>query len=314
MKIDVIIPNYNGSKIIEKNLNSVVRAVKKHDAGIIIVDDHSKIEDYEALESFIARFRKTDSIPISLIRNKRNYGFSKTVNVGAGQSSADLLVLLNSDVIPEENFLDSVIPQFEEQESLFAVGCMDRSIEGGKEVLRGRGLGKFEQGFLMHRKGSVDDTNTLWVSGGSSIVRASIFQKLGGFDEIYNPFYWEDIDLSYRALKSGYKIKFDRKSVVEHRHEEGAIKQNFTRDQVKKIAYRNQIIFVWKNITDVMYLLSHLWYFPYYVLRFTLSRDWMFFSGLFLAIVSLPEILSKRKRSKQLFVLSDKEVFHNVLL
>ncbi|PJE58197.1 MAG: glycosyltransferase family 2 protein, partial [Candidatus Portnoybacteria bacterium CG10_big_fil_rev_8_21_14_0_10_36_7] len=43
--------------------------------------------------------------------------------------------------------------------------------------------------------------------------------SLNGFDELYSPFYWEDIDLSYRAWKTGYTVLFDPQVLVEHHHE-----------------------------------------------------------------------------------------------
>lgn len=307
MTITTIIPNYNGSNLIKKNLPKVISVMEKYNSAIIIVDDHSVESDYMQVKEIVESL-KNEKLPITLIRNKRNYGFSKTVNTGARMTDSDLLFFLNSDVIPEKNFLDPVISKFKENETLFAVGCMDKSIENGKVILRGRGLGKFERGFLVHSKGETTKSNTLWVSGGSGVMRNSIFKKLGGFDEVYNPFYWEDIDLSYRALKSGYTIVFDNSSVVEHRHEEGAIKNNFSAQRIKTIAYRNQIIFVWKTITDSSLLFQHIIYLPYYIFRSLIHRDTAFIVGLSKAIAMLPITIHQRNLSKKLFVKRDQEV------
>ena len=58
--------------------------------------------------------------------------------------------------------------------------------------------------------------------------------KLGGFDGLYDPFYWEDIDLSYRAQKSGYKVIFEPKSIVTHEHEKGTVKEMF---EIKRMMF-----------------------------------------------------------------------------
>src|SRR5581483_3486387 len=154
-----------------------------------------------------------------------------------------------------------------DHEGVVAVGCMDKSIEDGKTVLRGRGIGQWKKGFLIHTAGSIEGKLTLWASGGSSAFRRSYWKKLGGLYSIYNPFYWEDIDLCYRAWKSGYTIMFEPKSIVVHEHEEGAIRSQNSASKIKIIAYRNQFIFVWLNITDRNYLQNHIGMLPYLVLR-----------------------------------------------
>ncbi len=118
--------------------------------------------------------------------------------------------------------------------------------------------------FLCNAAGSLEKRNTLWVSGGSAAFRKSIWVKLTGLNTLYNPFYWEDIDISYRAQKAGYKVIFEKESIVVHDHQQGAIKTIYSDDQIKKIAYRNQFFFVWLNITDMKYICSHILWLPYH--------------------------------------------------
>ena len=185
---------------------------------------------------------------------------------------------------------------------------MDKSIESGSVVLRGRGIGRWKKGFVVHTRGEVDNSNTFWISGGSSIVRRDLFLKLKGFDEIYNPFYWEDIDLSYRAQKSGYDIYFDNKSVVKHLHEEGAIKSNFKKSYVKKIAFRNQLIFVWKDVSTLRLMLTHIFFLPILLIKSIIKNDQAIVGGFFMATKKLPAIISKRKSQKKLYKVSDTEI------
>ena len=88
-----------------------------------------------------------------------------------------------------------------------------------------------------------------------------------------NPFYWEDIDLSYRAQKAGFIVLFEKESIVTHRHEEGAIKRYHTSKKVRVITYRNQFIFAWTNMSDLPLILSHFLWLPYHLLRSILIRE-----------------------------------------
>ena len=310
MTIDVVIPNYNGSSLIKKNLPQVLAQVKKYKANIIISDDRSKFDDFEELSRFIKELQDKGE-KVILQRNEKNLGFSSSVNNGVAASKADFIVLLNTDVYPERDFLDAALADLLQDENLFGVGFMDKSIEGDKTVLRGRGLASWQKGFLLHKRGEVDKPDTFWVSGGSSIIRRQLFVKLGGLDILYDPFYWEDIDLSYRAKKSGYKLKFESKSIVEHRHEEGAIKKYYGSSNVKTIAYRNQFIFVWKNITAPSLILSHLVWLPYHVVPAFLRLDAPFILGFIYAIVRLPLIINKRYIQAKFYKKRDRDLFNN---
>ena len=305
MSIDVVIPNYNGLVLLKESLPKVIEEIENYKGSIVIVDDGSKKEEFESLSSFIKKLNNKD---IVLLRNEKNLGFSSTVNRGVKESKADFVVLLNTDVIPERNFLEAALKDLELDENLFGVGFMDKSIEDGRTILRGRGEALWEKGFLVHRRGEVDKADTFWISGGSSIVRRELFEKLSGFDSLYNPFYWEDIDLSYRAGKSGYKIKFEARSAVVHKHSEGSIKKYFGDFQVKITAYRNQFIFVWKNITDSNLLLSHLLWLPYHLLTSILRLDVSFLLGFLFALVRLPAIIMKRSKQRKFYKMRDSDL------
>lgn len=297
MNISVVIPNYNGEEVLKKNLPKVIEAVG--DAEVIVVDDFSTDNSLDVLDSFGAKLK--------VIRNEKNFGFSSTVNRGVKVAKGDIVILLNTDVIPEKGFLEPLLSRFKDGK-VFAVGCMDKSVEKGKIVLRGRGVGVWRRGFLMHSRGEVDKKNTLWVSGGSGAFRKSVWEKLHGFNALYNPFYWEDIDLSYRAVKSGYRILFEPKSIVVHEHEKGAIKKKFSSIQIKNVVFRNQFIFVWKNATDLDLQLLHLFWLPYHFIMALLRLDVSFFKGFFSAFILLPEIIKYKFREQKSFVLGDREV------
>ncbi len=300
MKISIIIPNYNSGDILINNLPSILSTGADE---IIIVDDKSTDKSVEIIKNYVSSTDNRDNVKI--LENERNLGFSSTVDKGVEAASGDIVVLLNTDVLPEKDFLGALIIHFDDPK-VFAVGCMDKSVEKSGTILRGRGIGKWDKGFLVHGRGEVDKTNTLWVSCGSGAFRKNLWQKLGGLDPIFNPFYWEDIDISYRALKAGYRILFEPRSTVIHKHEEGVIRQRYSPFFIKTIAYRNQFLFVWKNIADKNYLAEHVLWLPYHFLTRLISGDLAFFLGFIKAFGHVPVIIKKRKEPNS--VKSDKEV------
>lgn len=301
MKISIVLPNYNGEESLRKNLPAVLETGADE---VIVVDDASTDGSVPELRSQNSKLKTTK---IKVIENEKNLGFSSTVNRGVKEAKGEIVVLLNTDVSPEPNFLKPLVSHFTNPE-VFAVGCLDQSPENGKIIYRGRGVANFKQGFLVHARGKEDKTDTFWVAGGSGAFRRQLWEKLGGFDEIYNPFYWEDIDLSYRAMKAGYQIFFEPQSVVTHQHEEGAIKKNYSHFQVKTIAYRNQFFFVWKNITDWEKRLSHLFWLPYHLTKALISLDLAFILGFLLAFFKLPLVVKSSFAAQKLFLKKDKEI------
>lgn len=270
MKISIIIPNYNGRVLLEKNLPEVIK--NSPAAEIIVVDDASGDDS--------VFFLKKNFPGIKIIGKNKNTGFSSTVNTGVEKAKGDLIILLNTDVYPKKDYVKPLLSYFNDPLT-FAVGMLQESHEGGKIIKRGRGEGEFKKGFLIHRRGQIDKNDTLWVSGGAGIFRKSIWEKLGGFDEIFDPFYWEDIDLSFRAVKKGYKIWFEKNSVVVHRQSQGSIRNEYNPSRIKTIAYRNQFYFVRKNLTGADDRIAHYIWLPYHFINALKSGDWPFFMGFF---------------------------------
>ena len=306
--ISLVIPNYNGADILKKNLPHILKSIEEYrgDSEIVLVDDASSDDSL----SFLSSFKKENmSFDISIFKNEKNLGFSSTVNKGVENARGEIIVLLNSDVEPKTDFITYLIPHFKD-EKVFAVGCLDESEENGKIIQRGRGVGEWQRGFLVHKRGEPSKKNTLWAAGGSSAFRKSLWEKLGGLDELYNPFYWDDIDLSYRALKSGYKINFERRSIVVHRHSQGAIKKSYSKREIKRIAYRNQLFFVWKN-SDLTTLFWHIIWLPYHIVKALFSLNTEFLLGFLYALIKLPKVIESRIEAKKYFVFKDREVVRN---
>lgn len=301
MNVSIVIPNWNGKELLQKHLPAVLRAAGRSE--VIVVDDASTDDSARLLQHTFPR--------VKVIQKDRHEGFASTVNVGASRAAGEVVVLLNSDCEPEKDFIQKLLVHFDDP-NVFAVACMDKSIEGGRVTLRGRGIAKWRRGYFIHERGEVDTTTTAWVSGGSGAFRKSVWQKLGGMDELFDPFYWEDIDLSYRALKAGYRLVFEPKSVVKHFHEEGNIVRTYSRSFVQTIAYRNQFQFIWKNVSDVNIVISHCLWTPVFMLRALSRLDFPFLMGYIRAILRLPNIVRHRVQSFSMWQKPDHELLQNL--
>lgn len=301
MRLSVVIPTYNGKKLLQANLPAIISACTHWGSNweIIIVDDAGTDDTPTWLKK---KYPK-----IKLVKNKQNLRFARSVNRGVARASGDILVLFNNDVRPEKNFLQPLLSHFEDQK-VFAVGCLEKNIEAGKEVLGGRGVGRFSRGFFVHwRAKDQTKSDTLWVSGGSGAFSKKIWNKLGGFDPLYRPAYEEDRDLCYLALKAGYKLAFESNSKVSHFHETTNIK-TFGKQQIRVMGFKNQILFVWKNISSPKLMLEHLLWLPYHLIFTTLRSRGLFLLGFLGAVSQIPEAIVSRRRASKLWMLTDETV------
>ena len=288
MTVSIVLPNWNGEHLLRKNLSSVRKAAPS--AQIIVADDASS----DGSVAYLA----TAFPDITVVENDKQQGFAGNVNSGVKRATGEIVVLLNTDVRPEADFLAPLIARFADP-SVAAVGCLEKSYEKNGTVLRGRGVARWEKGYFIHARGEVNREDTAWVSGGSAAFRKSVWTALGGMDTLYNPFYWEDIDLSYQMLKSGHRVLFESKSVVGHFHEEGKIKTSYTPSDIKRIVYRNQFIFLWKNMSDTNLWTAHLFWTPVRLLQAVFRGDARMLEGYGMALVKLPAILISRMRASK---------------
>lgn len=281
MKVSIVITNYNGKESLAKNL-PVVLATGADE--VIVVDDASTDDS--------VNFLKSNYPQIRVIVHDKNQRFALTCNTGVKEAKGEIVVLLNNDVSPETNFLVPLLANFADS-NVFAVGCKEKDMKDGKIVYSGRSLGEFKKGFLVHwRAEDQNQTDTLWATAGSMAVDRKKWLQLGGMSSLFRPAYWEDIDLSFRAKKLGWKVLFEPKSMVIHQHETTNIPV-FGKDGLTKIAYKNQFLFVWKN-GDFPLLLQHVFWLPYHFLRASFSGDWSFWQGFVRAVSQLPEVVRER--------------------
>ena len=290
-EVSIVIPNYNGEELLEKNLPKVLACLKNKGnriKEIIIIDDASTDGSVGLIKE---KFPE-----IKLIKHKVNRGFSAAVNTGARTAKGKLIALLNNDVIPKEDFLVSVFPHFKNK-NIFAVSLHEKGYSWAK--------GRFENGFVLHEPGpkTKEAHETLWVSGGSGVFRRSQWMKLGGMDEkLFSPFYWEDLDLCYRATKRGWGLLWEPKAHVEHKHESTIGK--WPKKYVQRIQERNQLFFIWKNITSPYLFRRHV-----AGVLTKVVRHPGYIRIVLMALFKMKQVLRARKKEKKETKISDEAIF-----
>ncbi len=229
MTTSVVIPSYNGLQYLTKNLPYVVKMGVDE---IIIVDDAST----DGSADFIA-----NNYPkVKLIRHKINKRFPISVNDGFKNATGDIIFLLNQDLKPQKNLVKNTLKHFFDP-FVFAVTFNENN--------RSWADGYWKNGMLEFKNGVLDNQihDSLWPSGGSSAIRRDLWNKFGGFDPIFTPGYFEDLDLGLRAHRAGYKIIWDPRCRVDHLTE-GTFPKSFSVKKLQYIKERNYLIAVWKNI------------------------------------------------------------------
>lgn len=284
MKFSIVIPNWNGKKLLEKNLPKVLDTEADE---VIIADDGSKDGSVDFIKSKFPQ--------VKVISHKR-LGFVKNCNHAVKKAQGDIIVLLNNDVLPNKDFLKSLRFNFQDPK-LFAVSL--------NELQWSWAEAKWEKGFVYHNPGEKTKQKhiSFWASGGSGAFRKDLWEKLGGFDNIYSPFYWEDMDLSYRAWKRGYRVIWDPQAVVKHKHK-GTIGVNFSKKYIDFISQRNQLLFIWKNITNFKMFVEHKLY-----LWKRLLTNLGYWKPFLAALVLMPKVLQRRIKECREGKVSDKEIF-----
>ncbi len=227
----VVIPSWNGVDLLKQNLPSVLKLPLKE---IIVVDDHSPQNDSDFV---------TQNFPqVKVLRNEKNYGFGTTVNRGVAAASADIIIALNLDASPSPDIIKHIDHHFHDPQ-VFAVSLAETQF--GPTSLT------FTSGYLTHEPISPrprQTSPTFWVSGGSGAFRREYWNELGGLDPIYDPYYWEDIDLCYRAQQRGYQTLWEPKAHVDHIHE-STIGVHVPPKRKLRVQERNHLIFTWKYLS-----------------------------------------------------------------
>lgn len=282
LKLSVVIPSFNGAGRLKDCIPVLFRAMAH--AGfqqeVIVVDDASGDHSVEFIRGTYPQIR--------LLVHDINKGFISSVNDGVRACTNELVVLLNNDVIVYEDTFDTLEQDFSDK-SVFAVSF--QSLNDAGTFREGLKKAPFVLGFYKIRHGAQDQPldlsrvyDTFYAVGGHCAVRRSAFLELGGMDPLFAPFYWEDLDLSFRARRAGYKVLYDPRCVVVHR-EIGTIKTHYGMRYIRRIRERNRLLFHWKGLRNRPFLfLQHIVFVFFRLLTGVFLLDTDFYAGFFLAL------------------------------
>lgn len=299
--VSIVIPNYNGEALLRDNLPSIHAALIKWGGEwqCIVVDDCSSDGSTALLQ---------DSFPwVELIRNPVNMGFSKTCNVGMAAVTHSIALCINSDVRVEDDFIEHVLSHFSDS-SVFAVTPNILAEREGRNQGIVRAL--YGKGFLKGSFAPLDErggvSENLYCIGACVAYDMDKFRALGGYAEIYTPYLFEDVDISYRAWKRGWKSIYEPGATVHH-YSSATIGKTKKR-QKRAIYFRNRFLFHWINLTDPSFIAAN---FFHTLLRLLVSFLWFdmpYYRAFFGALARIRTLMELRAEVKRTLSLTDAEI------
>ncbi len=196
--ISVIIPNHNGSATIVKCLEAAL-ASRYPKFEVVVVDDCSEDNSVEIINQF----------PCKLIRLDKPSGASKARNIGALNSRGDILFFTDADCLLRKDTLSRVARTFLE-------GTPD-SIIGGTytPIPYDRSFFSVFQSIFIHYSETKKPEAPDYIATHAMAIDAVVFKKMGGFSEDFLPIL-EDVELSHRLQRSGYRLIMDPHIRVQH--------------------------------------------------------------------------------------------------
>lgn len=255
-RLSVIIVNYNVAYFLEQCLQSVRSASERFPVEVIVVDNNSRDNSVEMVRQNFPE--------VKVIANKENLGFSKANNQGIDQSTGEYVLLLNPDTVIEQDTFSKVVQFMDEHPDAGGLGV--KMIDGKGNFLpeSKRGLptpwvaffkvfglaalfpksklfGRYHLGYL--DRNEIHEVDVL--SGAFMLLRKEALDKTGLLDETFF-MYGEDIDLSFRIQKAGFKNYYFPKTNIIHYKGESTKKSSIN---YVFVFYRAMIIFARKHFS-----------------------------------------------------------------
>lgn len=307
--VSIVIPSYNGKQLLAKNLPPLLKAIERHQfpVEVIVVDDASTDDTATFLQESFAQ--------LTVLRNTVNIGFAGTMNRGIGTARYDILLALNNDILVEEDLLVAALQRFEDPK-VFSVtpDIVDPRSEESQSIPRLQpgvcwfGTRYLQRKDLLTLEGEIP---IFYGSGGASFYDREKLCFLGGFDPVFHPFYIEDIDLSYRAWKTGWKCLMEPRTTVYH-ETSSTIRSLHKRRKIKFIGDRNRTLFLWLNITDPSLIIRYFLFLPFSLLYDVIAFRKYKFVGFFWALSYLPRLPLLRRQRCNYFSVADSEVLKRI--
>lgn len=230
--ITVVIPNYNGRLLLEKFLPSVFSslAYAKADFEFIVVDDCSTDTSIP--------FLRAEYPQIKILKNNSNIGFARTCNRGIMAAKGEHLLLLNTDIELTPSYIKKCLDGFVNNNTFAVMGlAMDDSPNP-----QTTGIFFKQKTFSIKKYPNHSSNETHFISGANTLFDTKKIQEIGGFNPIFSPYYFEDDDLSFRAMLKGWKSYFLKDALCYHLGS-STIKSSARKRKIKRVYFRNKIIF-----------------------------------------------------------------------
>ena len=214
--VSVIILNFNGEKYIRKCLSSVQGLNYPKDKYEIIFVDNGSTDG--SIDYVSKKFRN-----IKIVRNEKNFGFSKGNNIGMENAEGELVAFLNNDMVVDKKWLLNLVKCYKEtSENVCCISSKILSYDGKKIDFIDGQVSFYAHAYQISFGEKYDDLQLerkpiFFPCGGSFLINRDIYLAVGGFDDDYFA-YFEDVDLGWRLWLLGYKVYFEPKSVVYHKH------------------------------------------------------------------------------------------------
>ena len=308
--VSIVIPTWNGRELLGRFLPSVLRALEAYYGGgeVVVVDDGSTDNTTGYLHECFPAVRA--------IALAANAGFASAANRGVREAANDIVVLLNNDVEVSEDFLEPLVRPLQHA-GVFA-SCA-RSLDWDRETFRDGGkLGRWKRGFWrVWQNYDLAEQNrlpqapllTFYCPGGFAAFDREKWLALGGLDELFKPFNWEDTDICYRALKRGWRLIYTPQSVVYHRPKTTIEGGAFRRSYVRYISRRNRLFFHWKNLSDSRLLTEHIFFLALSLPLSLLRLDLVSVAAFFGALRNLGRIRQRRALEKAQAKVTDFDIY-----
>lgn len=245
-KVSIIIPAYNQFKYTYNCLYAILKHTVNVEYEIIVADDCSDDKTKE-IDSIVSG--------ITIIHNKKNIRFLLNCNNAATYAKGKYILFLNNDTQVQHNWLLPLVYLIEGNNNIGMVGSKLVYPDG---YLQEAGGIVWNDGSA-YNYGNRENPDSYgycyvkesdYISSAAIMIKASLWRKVGGFDPIYSPGYYEDTDLAFKVRKQGYKVCLQPESVVVHF--EGVSNGVDTSVGLKKYQIINQKKFYekWRNILD----------------------------------------------------------------
>ncbi|MFH0970334.1 MAG: glycosyltransferase [Candidatus Diapherotrites archaeon] len=198
--VSVIIPAYNAEKTLPSCVDALLQQTVLPDE-IILVDDGSTDHTTIIAESYST---------IILIK-QTNQGPAKARNNGAKHAKGDIIFFLDSDCVPEKNFIHEMLLPFHDEK---VVG-----VQGAYRTRQQSWVARFDQLDIEYRYTHLQRAKKMdWIGSYAAAYHRKTFIAEKGFDETFPRASGEDAELSYRLSEKGMKLVFSPTAIVYHTH------------------------------------------------------------------------------------------------